>query len=68
MCVCVCVCVYERYTKFVLINLNGDLEKELCREEDIKTDGKEAGRDDVSWLNLADCRYKWRILLNVQAP
>ena len=42
------VCVYERHTKFVSINL--DLQKELCREENIKIYRKEGDWVDESWL------------------
>ena len=60
--------VYEKHTKFVLINLKDNPEKEFCLEENIKIDRKEVSCVDVSWLNFADYCKKRRILLNVQAP
>ena len=64
--------VYEMHTKLVLITLKDDVDKELCWEENNKTDHKEEGCVAVSWINLAHYCNKWRILLNVlmdiQAP
>ena len=66
----------HRYTKctqnFLLKTLKDDVDKELCWEENIKTDHKEEGCVAVTWINLAHYCNKWRILLNVlmdiQAP